>query len=301
MEQYKDNLKERYGLKINNDVFASVQAQFDSTKLDDDYSNSTFKDKMKNLTAFQLNGKDYSVDYILNYYLKEKSYPEALIDSSLVKNLVNKRTSDLLFETKSDEMEKTDPEFADVIEEYKNGILIFKLQEIEVWSKINVDSAGMYNYYQEHKSDFQWGQRVSYKAVICDSDSLIKNLHASVLKNKNFDEMFDNLYNRKSSVFKTTIVNLVDADKDNFSKEANKLNERGDISNVFRSGDRTWTFVELVEKQGPRTKTFEEAQNEVAGPYQEILTKEAEENYVKRLDEIYKPVKYYDALKDIFK
>ena len=301
LEQFKDKLKAEYGLKINKDVYPFVQSQFDSTLLGDEYLTSDFRNKIKSETAFQLQGKDYNLDYLLGYYLEKGNRIGTVIDSTLVKNLVNNRTEDLLFETKMNDMEKNDPEFADIIEEYRNGILIFKLQEEEVWSKIKVDSVGMYNYYENHKSDYQWGPRVSYKAILSNSDSLINKIYSSINDNNNFEEMFKQFSEAKERGIKTETVELVDVEKDVYSKKADSMENIGDISPVFQTGKKEWSFIQLTAKHEPAPKTFEEAQNEVAGPYQEILTKAAEQEYIDRLDSVYKPVKHYEALENMFK
>ena len=36
--------------------------------------------------------------------------------------------------------------FAELMNEYKNGILIFKLQEDEVWNKMKMDSIAIYEF-----------------------------------------------------------------------------------------------------------------------------------------------------------
>ncbi|MBT25069.1 MAG: hypothetical protein CML60_01515, partial [Rhodobacteraceae bacterium] len=41
-----------------------------------------------------------------------------------------------------------------------DGLLLFDLMEKEVWNKASKDSLGIEKYYDEHKSEYQWKDRV---------------------------------------------------------------------------------------------------------------------------------------------
>ncbi|TXD50399.1 MULTISPECIES: peptidylprolyl isomerase [unclassified Polaribacter] len=46
-----------------------------------------------------------------------------------------------------DNLEKTEPEFAYVLREYKDGLLLFELMQEKIWSKSSKDTLGLKNYY----------------------------------------------------------------------------------------------------------------------------------------------------------
>lgn len=56
------------------------------------------------------------------------------------------------FEEKN--LEKKYPEFASLLREYEEGILLFEVTKLMVWDKAAQDSAGLADYYENHKSKY---------------------------------------------------------------------------------------------------------------------------------------------------
>lgn len=52
-------------------------------------------------------------------------------------------------------LEKTEPEFAYVINEYKDGLLLFELMQQKIWNKSAKDTIGLKNYFEKNKSNYK--------------------------------------------------------------------------------------------------------------------------------------------------
>jgi len=48
------------------------------------------------------------------------------------------------------------PEFKHLMEEYRDGIMLFELMDRNVWSKAARDSAGLAAFYESHKNKYMW-------------------------------------------------------------------------------------------------------------------------------------------------
>jgi peptidyl-prolyl cis-trans isomerase SurA len=48
------------------------------------------------------------------------------------------------------------PEFKNLMEEYRDGIMLFELMDRNVWSKAAHDSAGLAEFYEQHKGKYMW-------------------------------------------------------------------------------------------------------------------------------------------------
>src|SRR5260221_3737900 len=85
--------------------------------------------------------------------------------SSLSPSVYMKQLYDQFVEEKINEMEEIkllseNPDYRMLLNEYKEGILLFEIMEKEVWNKASEDSTGQRNYYGEHPDKFRAGNRV---------------------------------------------------------------------------------------------------------------------------------------------
>nr|WKN38553.1 peptidylprolyl isomerase [Tunicatimonas sp. TK19036] len=56
-----------------------------------------------------------------------------------------------------------------ILQEYRDGILLFDIMEEKVWSKAVEDSVGLRQYFESHREDYRWKERV--QATIMDAQS----------------------------------------------------------------------------------------------------------------------------------
>ncbi|MGE5107696.1 MAG: peptidylprolyl isomerase, partial [Sphingobacteriales bacterium] len=174
------------------------------------------------------------------------------------------------------------PEYNYQIQEFKEGNLLFEIMEKNVWSKAGADSAGLKNYYTQHKEKYKWEPSVDAIIVTC-SDSLaavnaMKKIKADPLSWKKFAEEFEGRVQADSGRFEMNQIPIVE--RTNFEKGLITLplkNEQ-DGSSVFSY------IVNVYREVGLRN--FEEARGLVINDYQQVL----EDKWIEKLKKKY-PVK----------
>ena len=196
-------------------------------------------------------------------------------------------------------LEKTDPEFASLMDDYRNGLYIFKLQEDEVWNKIKTDSARIYQYYLDTKGDYNWPLRVSFAEIYSTKDSLINHYYNLLQDGADFDSLAAAETERPLMKEKSGKYSLDSLGTNPLYKEAAKLEKPGDYSKPIENAGGH-SILKLIERDLPRTKTFEEARADVSGKYQESENKRLDQQYIERLKKRYEPVIYYSELEKAF-
>jgi hypothetical protein len=186
------------------------------------------------------------------------------------------------------------------MEDYRNGIFIFKLQDDEVWSKINFDSSKLYNYYTVTKNNYIFPDRINFSEIFSHKDSLINHYYGLLKKGENFDSVATRYTERPGYAEKAGNYGFVEINNSPLSEAANKLKNSGDYSNPF-ANTGGFSIVKLVEKEPSRVKSFEEAKAEVSGAFQESESKRLEQEYIDKLKNKYKAVIHYDTLEQAFK
>lgn len=293
-----DTLRKRYNYKLNDDVVNLIIEKSDSARFGMEYKNL---DEIKDNVLFTYNNNNISAGYFIKKANETSSFSgKAIFVKDELMKAIDKISEDLLLEQAAMDLPKEDPEFAELMDDYKNGIFIFKLQEDEVWNKVKYDSSAVYNYWQENKAKYTWPDRISFSEIFSGKDSLIKNYYSMLQAGADFDSLASLYTERPNKKKEKGFYNLQDVNNSEFSKEANKIQSAGQIAEPvpFMGG---YSIFKLNEREPARVKTFEEAKAEVSSDYQEMQSKKLEQDYLSSLQNRYKPVLYYEALNDAFK
>lgn len=295
-----ENLKTKFNYKLDEAVFKKVSSDNDSAKLASDLFNTKFGKEVKSLTLFTLNNINYSVDTVLNSVMNVSEFANRLLNADLLKAILKNVTSDFVMNEEALVYDKSNPDFAALMDDYKNGIYIFKLQDEEVWGKIALDSAKLVNFYNGTKANYVMPDRVSFDEIYTNGDSL-KTVIMNLLKSgQNFDSVAVKYSDKKNEEGKTFTWPLTDVKTNELTEAANNLKKAGEYSEPIPSSGG-YSVVRLISKEGTRLKTFEEAKAEVSGAFQESEGKRLDAEYLNQLKNIYKPVFMYDNLEKAFK
>jgi peptidyl-prolyl cis-trans isomerase SurA len=184
------------------------------------------------------------------------------------------------------------------MDDYKNGIFIFKLQEEEVWNKILIDSVKLNEFYLSTKENYQFPDRVSFAEIFSAKDSVINSYYGQLQSGVSFDSLVS-LTERAAVKDKGGVYPIDDVKKSPLYEEASKLEKPGDYSMPVKVTGG-FAIIKLLEKDPARLKTFEEARAQVAGEFQENESKRLENDYIERLNKRYEPVVYYSELEKAF-
>ena len=63
-----------------------------------------------------------------------------------------------------------------ILQEYRDGILLFNIMEKKVWSKAMEDSVGLQQYFAAHREDYRWDERIDVTLVDAESEKLLNEV-----------------------------------------------------------------------------------------------------------------------------
>ncbi len=248
-----------------------------------------YKDDFKlpeNTTAFNkpiytIQSKVYTGVDFLNYIQTQqhrvnKIEPLERLKQTIVENF---KTSNLN-EYHDGNLENEFAEFRYIMEEYKEGLLLFDLMEKEIWQRAHTDTVGLEAFYQKNKNNYKWNERLS--AVVASS---VNREH--VEKTKKYFEKNKSIEYIKKQLNKNAVVNIM-MDEGLFEQNSNGLPKEyklaKGVSEIYKQGD--YYYVILGKEITPSTvKTLEEAKGRVISDYQQYL----EETWI---DELKKEFSY---------
>jgi len=232
--------------------------------------------------------------------IKKGDFVGRRIDAKLLNDALNKYTGDLAIAEKALSYDKENPEFAKMLDDYKNGMYLFKLLDEEIWKKISIDSVKVKDYHETNRDNFRWKDRVEFKEIYVQQDSAMNKCYQQVTSGISFDTVYVKSNQRTGYENKYGYNGLVDVAFNELSKQASALKNIGDISKPFQF-ENGWSIVKLIKRDAARLKTFDEAKTEAASALQEKESKKLEEAYLDKLKSLYRPKIYYDELRSAFK
>jgi len=242
---------------------------------------------------FSLNGKNYMLSdfakYVKNHQNNElkRDYTEYL--NSRYKSY----TDEMVLRCANDNLEKDNADFAALINEYRNGLIIFAYNEDMIWSKAMRDTTGLKSFYYVERqkrdinnptdSNYFWNTRARTTVVSIADSSCIAPAKALKIVNKarskklSQNEMKDLL--TKAVDKKSKVKSPVDVKLETFEEGKNSELNR----NEWRPGAYTHGFekgykIYIVEQiSNPALKSLQEAQGYYITDYQNELERDLNE------------------------
>lgn len=225
-----------------------------------------------NKTAITIQKKHISGVEFLNYIQAQQNAmqrvkPIEKLKETLVKDFVSSNLNSYY----DDNLENEFSEFRYVMDEYKEGLLLFDLMEKEIWQKAQTDTLGLEAFYQKNKDRYKWNERID--AVVASS---VKR--DFVEQTKKYFEEGKSVDFIKKELNKDAIVNIM-IDEGYYEEGNNGIPkeyklEKG-VSKIYKQGDYYYVILgkEIVSSS---QKTLEEARGRAVSDYQQYL----EENWL---------------------
>ncbi|SNB04505.1 peptidylprolyl isomerase [Flavobacterium psychrophilum] len=235
-----------------------------------DYDSNLFKIENKSITGTQFLS-------ILEAQQKSdlKIKPVGKLVDFVYQNFVDAQMTDYY----NDNLEKEFPDFANVIEEYRDGLLLFDLMEKEIWEKAKQDTLALKKYYNANKLQYQWKNRAEVLVASSTKEGVAKEARKLLNKDQT-DDFIKTTLNTKEVVNVMIKKENYEEGSENFPK---KVEFKTGVSEIYKDGE--FYFVNKVSKIIPASvKTFDEAHGRVVNDYQQYL----EDNWVSNLKKEFK-------------
>jgi len=230
-----------------------------------------------NKPLFTLAGNDYTQNDFMEFLqqrMRARRQTEQI--KTMVDDSYDRWVEIKVMEFEDSQLENKYPDFRVLINEYRDGILLFDLTDQKVWSKAVKDSTGLAEFYQSHKNDFMWQERAAYDIYTVENEKEGKAVIKMLKKGKNHDEIREKL--SSSSALDVKVESGLKERADVPVLEKVKW-EKG-ISDVVNDNEQL-KVVHIKEIRSAEPKDFDEARGIITAAYQNAL----EEAWVKELRE----------------
>ena len=306
-------LIEDYPVELNDDLYLKVKtgiekdsrsklsSEFMSKKLKELYTIKVFKqnfNSLRKLAVKDVSKSSWDGKNAINlknplFKIEGMTFNQNLFTDYILKNQKNNNDFDMLyidfrdiclFKYEETQLENKYPEFKILLNEYREGILLFDLTNKNVWKKAVDDSLGLSKYFANNLQKYKWDQRVDASIYKCINLATAKKVKSLLYKlnrgNINNSEILD-IINKESQLNLQIVSNkFVKGDNDYIDR----LNWKNGISKDIKDDDGSIVIVNVTDVLEAGSMTLNEVKGKVISDYQKYL----DSNWISYLRSKYK-------------
>jgi peptidyl-prolyl cis-trans isomerase SurA len=161
--------KKEAGFVENTATVSALEARADTTLQRGrwKFANET---SMNDQTLFTIGGQPATVKAFLSY-VKAHQRNSMLAPNAYFRQLLDEFSEARLNDAEDLKLQRENPDYRNLLNEYREGIMLFSVMEEEVWNKASADTAGQRAHYEQHKDQYKAGERL-YARIFSTTDSL---------------------------------------------------------------------------------------------------------------------------------
>ena len=295
-EEMKTELEEKIrkderSLLITNSLAKKLRAKYTITKdqkalakvkslVTDDFYNQTWeqpasiKDINVNLLTIDKAKKINTPAFINFVYSQQKANIKTKPVTKLVDELFEKFTDEQVINYYNENLENEFPEFRYVMDEYRDGLMLFDLMEKEIWNRAKSDTTGLMNFHKANIQNYQWKKRHNVDILSSTDKTTIEKAQKFLKKGKSIEYIKQQL-NKDGKVNVMVKSGLYEEDYDVLAQYPNV--GTGVTSVVVK--DKYYFVVNVKNTKEAGPKEFLDCKGKVISDYQQYL----ENNWVDEL------------------
>ncbi|MDP4289597.1 MAG: peptidylprolyl isomerase [Bacteroidota bacterium] len=265
-QSFVEKLKKSYGYKADLKALDKVAAALNDSVFAGKWKIPSPKKLTKYLFSFD--GKTYTqldlANYIETTQTPKNKFDKKQYASIRFNSFVNKELLD--YEDKHLEIKY--PEFRDLLQEYHDGLLVYALTDMNVWSRADADTTGLRLFYEQNKNNYMGEARLDASVFTVFNSTRIDKVRGMVLKGSSEEEILKSYNSDTTKVVtiehhqylrgESPLIDLIDW-KEGLSRNVDT--------------DGTTTFVMVHNVIPPMPKALKDIRGTVVADYQNYLEK----------------------------
>ena len=168
-----------------------------------------------------------------------------------------------------DKLEEDNEEYAAILDEYRDGLLIFDVMEQNIWEKAKNDSIGLQKFYDKNKSNYQWKQRIDGDIFAATSQMTAQQVQKMLTEGKSPEDIKATL-NQNGQVNVLLTQGVFEVDQEEIPKN---LEMKSGVSKVYNLHD-SYVVLNIKELLPPSVKPLSEVKGRVISIYQNEIEKQ---------------------------
>ena len=268
-----NKIKAEASFKEDRKILLDFNKAIDSTIYDGNWKT----DKAAALTKviFNLGNKNYTQADFAKFIASrqpQRSKPVSL--QAIVNTMYDKFVEESALTYEDSQLEGKYPAFRDLLNEYRDGMLLFEITDKKVWSKAVEDTLGLKGYYDANKNNYMWGERADVTIFKFANKEVAERFRKYMKKNAKNNPTNDQILKEmnKTSQLDLQIEEGVYSKKDN--ETVDKVSWVAGTMSADMDAEKSIIIVRVNKVLAPSPKSIAEARGLITADYQNYLEKE---------------------------
>ena len=266
-DSFIEKLKIEYGLTVNekcyNKIF--VDQLSDSIQVGQHFVK---KPKLLSKVLLSMDGQTYPAKHFLTHIEKYRGKGKERDKSNeeILQQLRESYLEKTLLKYEDSRLEDKHNAFRLLMNEYRDGILLFELTDEKVWSKAVKDTVGLEIYYTENADKFMWEERIDAILYSCIDESVATEARSMLDNGKSQKEIEEKINAESQLNVRVESDVYLREDKEFFTAMVWKLGITDDVSHNGQI-----IIAQISKVLAPEPKQLAEARGLVTAEYQNYL------------------------------
>ena len=289
-QSHLDELKIQYGYKLNEAVFNSLIASLDTnqTNLDSNWTKRITND-LQSKVLYSFDNKDTKVSDLVAEMQKPGEIRGLPTNPEGINRAIRILTNPIVLRKATEDLEKSNPEFKELVNEFREGTLLFKAESAEVWNKMQFDSTEAKKHYENNKDKYMTPITYNLQEILIfnkkDADELYTKIVNKEIEFSEAAKKYTQRANYRESSGKLIEIN---PKVHKIAKLIQELNTKEGEFTEPQKSDAGYSIIKVNKINYPQQKSFEESIPEIAPMIQEKTQKRLLKEWIDNLKIKYK-------------
>ncbi len=262
-----NRIKQKYNFKEMPKAKDEFMKVVDSTLMQSGWTAD--KAQKLNNPMFTFSGKTYTQQDFAKFLADHQAHKGGSTPQAVANLQYNDWINETVMAYEESHLDSLYPDFRNLMQEYRDGILLFELTDKKVWSRAVKDTAGLKEFYEKNKNNYKWNDRLEATIYTTANADVAKEVRKQMKKITEEDSLL-------SVINKTSKLNL-QIKTAKFLKGDNEIIDSipwvVGVTKDLKKNDQV-VFVDVKKVLPPQVKTLDEAKGLVTADYQSYLEKE---------------------------
>lgn len=270
-QMFLEEVKKKNKLTLTAKTLQKLLKSVDTTSAIDSAQVAALPQKLRKELIFTIAATSYSVQRFADSLLHSPSLKGFTMNYEGLRQAIKRLSDAGVVETLTQNLEKEFSEFGTLMKEFHDGILIFRLEEQEIWNKMKFDTTKARLYHDSLKSSFMTEQKYNYAEIHLKDSARAWQVYKQLQAGADFDSLA-----------------AATTEREGFAAKKGRWGEDPMYANVLVNAiakTAVGNIIAPIQFQGgysigklhaiipPRVKTFDEALPDFAAQFQDLTQK----------------------------